>query len=400
MPSTSNAGYYCRQCGQYHAELPLSYDSPAPANWYDVPEGDRARRTVLGSDNCIIDNQLFFVKGNIELPIRESDQVFAWSVWLSLSHTNYQRAEACWNQPGRESEPPYFGWLNTALPVYPTTINLKTHVHSRPVGQRFVVQLEPTDHPLAIEQRTGITWERVQQIAEKLLHANFETEPSPEPNRTAASASPLSFRAAWQFAWSAYRQYLGLFTALMLLMLAAWVVLEVLVIAGQSLGIVWWAVAHASFLVTFAGLEAALVSACLDLAWGGRSTLAGALRQGIVAPQFLAGQVMYLVIVAIGLALLIVPGLLWASRYSLYGIGIVKGARAWPSFEHSADIIAGRWPRMLGLLGGLLLFNLLGACLLGLGLLVTVPVSALALAAVYQQLAGLTVTLTPPARRR
>jgi hypothetical protein len=44
-------------------------------------------------------------------------------------------------------------------------------VHTREVGQRPRIELEPTDHPLAVEQRQGITRERVQEIAEIVLHA-------------------------------------------------------------------------------------------------------------------------------------------------------------------------------------------------------------------------------------
>src|SRR5579862_5479566 len=40
----------------------------------------------------------------------------------------------------------------------------------REVGRRPRIELEPTDHPLAVEQRNGITWERVQQIAGLVLH--------------------------------------------------------------------------------------------------------------------------------------------------------------------------------------------------------------------------------------
>ncbi len=66
---------------------------------------------------------------------------------------------------------PYFGWLSTTLPLYPqATLNLKTHVHSRPPGRRFLLELEPTAHPLAVEQRDGITLDRVREIAESLLH--------------------------------------------------------------------------------------------------------------------------------------------------------------------------------------------------------------------------------------
>jgi hypothetical protein len=54
--------------------------------------------------------------------------------------------------------------------LYPETLNLKTNVYTQPVGVRPFIELEPTDHPLAIEQRTGISWERVQEIAELVLH--------------------------------------------------------------------------------------------------------------------------------------------------------------------------------------------------------------------------------------
>lgn len=79
------------------------------------------------------------------------------------------------NTPGREDEKPYFGWLTTELPFYsPGTTNLKTNAHTRPVGQRPFIELEPTDHPLAVEQRTGITLDRVREIAETVLHGNGE----------------------------------------------------------------------------------------------------------------------------------------------------------------------------------------------------------------------------------
>ncbi|MEU5161251.1 DUF2199 domain-containing protein [Streptomyces sp. NPDC020875] len=95
-----------------------------------------------------------------------------WEPAFSLSRESFSRTSDLWDRPGREAEKPYFGWLTTDLPVYPaTTLNLKTHVHTRPVGERPFVELEPTDHPLAIEQRTGISPERVREIASSVLHS-------------------------------------------------------------------------------------------------------------------------------------------------------------------------------------------------------------------------------------
>lgn len=168
----SSEGYFCKTCGKYHEGPPLSYGSPAPAQWFGIPEKERRRRTHLSSDQCEIDKRYFYIVGNIDVPLLDTAGVFRWSVWVSLSKANYERARKLWRRQGREAEPPYFGWLSTSLVCYPDTINLKTMVHTRPVGERPFVELEPTDHPLAVEQRTGITIERVRQIAEIILHQN------------------------------------------------------------------------------------------------------------------------------------------------------------------------------------------------------------------------------------
>ncbi|MEV0295490.1 DUF2199 domain-containing protein [Nocardia sp. NPDC050710] len=111
----------------------------------------------------------FFIRARLILPIVDSENDFE-SV-VSLSKANFARATELWTSPERVQEPPYFGWLSSEVPTYePTTLNLKTKLHSQPVGVRPIAELEPTDHPLAVEQRIGITLARVQAIAEQLLH--------------------------------------------------------------------------------------------------------------------------------------------------------------------------------------------------------------------------------------
>ena len=165
-------GYNCSTCGEFHLGLPFSYGSPAPAPYFDIPEDEREDRASLSSDQCIIDNEHFFVMGRLEIPVLDGNEnLFSWNVWISLSQENFERMSELWETEGREKEPPYFGWLSTKLPCYDhETFLLKTNVHTRPIGERPFVELEPTDHPLAIEQRNGITLKRVQEIAESVWH--------------------------------------------------------------------------------------------------------------------------------------------------------------------------------------------------------------------------------------
>jgi hypothetical protein len=47
---------------------------------------------------------------------------------------------------------------------------MKTMLHTRALGLRPLIELEPTDHPLAVEQRSGVRLARVREIAERMYH--------------------------------------------------------------------------------------------------------------------------------------------------------------------------------------------------------------------------------------
>jgi hypothetical protein len=85
-------GYTCRCCGKYHAELPLHYGAEAPVYWFGIPARQRKRRCVLSSDQCIIDDEHFYILGNLEIPVIGSKEKFSWGVWVSLSAQNFARA--------------------------------------------------------------------------------------------------------------------------------------------------------------------------------------------------------------------------------------------------------------------------------------------------------------------
>jgi hypothetical protein len=155
-----------------HEGPALCFGPWAPVLYETIPGEQRAARAELTDDVCAIDNEHFFIRGNLNLPIIGNSEHFSWLVWVSLSRQNMQRMLETWGRPGREAVPPYFGWLSTSLPGYPDTVNLKTNVHTCPVGIRPLIELEPTDHPLAREQREGITWERVLEINSLAEHGH------------------------------------------------------------------------------------------------------------------------------------------------------------------------------------------------------------------------------------
>lgn len=94
-----------------------------------------------------------------------------YGVWSSLSEQSFKRVLELWDDPRRNDEPPYFGWLSNSIPGYPETLNLKVDVVTREPDLRPLVVLQDGDHPLIEEQRRGITMDRVYEIAGLNMHA-------------------------------------------------------------------------------------------------------------------------------------------------------------------------------------------------------------------------------------
>ena len=159
----------CRTCGQRHKGLP-SFGPEAPAAYEDIPDRERQKRCRLGSDGCVIDEKYFFVRGCLEIPIQKTTEQFVWLVWCSLSHASFEKWTDTYEQEKRSHVGPFFGWLNTALPLYGNTLSLKTMVHLRDDGLRPLVIVEPTDHQLAVAQREGISAKTVEDMVSALLH--------------------------------------------------------------------------------------------------------------------------------------------------------------------------------------------------------------------------------------
>lgn len=161
--------FHCASCGQTHEGMP-SFGADAPLSYYAVPEHERARRCRLGSDDCVIDDEHFFVRGCVELPVHGHPEPFTWGVWVSLSTQSYQAWVTSFQEDKRSHIGPFFGWLNAWLKPYPDTRSLKTRIHLRDNGIRPYIELEPTQHPLAVEQREGISIDRVAEIHAAMVH--------------------------------------------------------------------------------------------------------------------------------------------------------------------------------------------------------------------------------------
>jgi len=102
---------------------------------------------------------------------------------------------------------------------------------------------------------------------------------------------------------------------------------------------------------------------------------------------YLIGQIAVAVAVLIGLVLFIVPGLVIAAAF-LFTPYIVmdKGCGPFEAMTESRRITEGHRTRLILMMSTIVLLNVCGFLALGIGLLITVPVSMLAVAHAYRTL--------------
>ena len=121
-------GFICTRCGEFHEVLPMCFGAEYPDYYFSVPTHERQHRVEYTGDFCVVDEEHFFIRARIEIPVIDSEELFCWNVWTSLSETNFIRTNEKLDDPERVGEPPYFGWLQTVIPGYTNTINIRTLV--------------------------------------------------------------------------------------------------------------------------------------------------------------------------------------------------------------------------------------------------------------------------------
>jgi len=165
-----NRLWTCHSCGETHRGVfDIAYDKPSI--WLD--SGTRASNSDLSSfstnflsdDFCIVEREHYFVRCVLELAISHTKGgLFVFGVWSSLSEANFAVYVNSFSRNDQSVLGPWFGWFSNRLPGDPDTLNLKCQVHPRNDRRRPFIELEPTDHPLACDQRNGISIDRLIEI--------------------------------------------------------------------------------------------------------------------------------------------------------------------------------------------------------------------------------------------
>jgi hypothetical protein len=148
----------------------IAFDAPAHYS-QGVPKEERADRAQLNEDFCVIDNNAFYVRCVLNIPILEHKDSLEWGVWSSLSEANFRKYSETFHDLDQSKLGPMFSWFSSILPNYPSTLSLRCNVVPADNRQRPHILFDPSqDHPLLADIKNGITLERAIAFVEPSLH--------------------------------------------------------------------------------------------------------------------------------------------------------------------------------------------------------------------------------------
>lgn len=182
--------------------------------------------------------------------------------------------------------------------------------------------------------------------------------------------------------WEMFKEHVGEFLGFTLIIFVAYAVSSKLAFAGSLI-----------ISAVVASLSAGYSIAAFKLMSGQQFEFADFFKGfNYFLPLFLASLAGGF-LVGIGLALLIIPGIYLAVSY-LFATFLILDYRMefWQALETSRKIISKNWFAFLGFAFALFAINLLGCLALGVGLLVTIPVTSCAAAIAYKEIVGLNST--------
>jgi hypothetical protein len=165
-----NGIFQCSSCGQQHLGLPASFAADYPDPYANLSVEARELRALISSDQCIVDQQEFYIRGCLEVPIIGTDEMFIWGLWARMNETDFDEISDHWEREGRENlVGPYKGRLANALPIYTDTLNQRVEIRISPVGTRPLFMMEDAGTVLFDEQHSGLSPQKATEYACLLL---------------------------------------------------------------------------------------------------------------------------------------------------------------------------------------------------------------------------------------
>ena len=160
-------GFTCTLCGERHETELRDVRLTLPDPVFRLDEAERERTAWVSEDSSVLrdgDIDRHFVRGLLEVPILGASEYFGYGVWVEVERDDFSRLGELWHDPDGWRHEPFDGALANELAPYDDTVGLPVRLRLRDVRLLPLVELAGP-HPLARDQRDGITDHRAHELA-------------------------------------------------------------------------------------------------------------------------------------------------------------------------------------------------------------------------------------------
>jgi hypothetical protein len=163
--------FTCTVCGESHAGEMRDIRLSLPEPIFRIEEADRDDRAWVGDDSAVLrdrEEERFFVRALLELPVAGEDGYFGYGTWIEVGEADFDTLGELWHDEDGWQREPFTGTLANELHPYAFTEGLPVRIRLRDVRLLPLVELDDSNHELVRAQRNGISSHRAHELAATL----------------------------------------------------------------------------------------------------------------------------------------------------------------------------------------------------------------------------------------
>jgi hypothetical protein len=169
----------CSICGKRCDELEPAFRRPDAV--FAVPEQERDRRVRQSDDFVSIDDEAFFIRGVVPIPVEDLDHPYCWGFWVKVARKHFEEYQRFFNVDPPRDHPGFEGTLANQTRHLAPTLGSPVNVGLQSGRHRPVIMLLDESHTLAQDQARGVTRSRVHTWSTLFQGREDPLQPTPDP---------------------------------------------------------------------------------------------------------------------------------------------------------------------------------------------------------------------------
>ena len=153
----------CSDCGKDLDEHDLDAGFELPDVVWAIPPEEREERAIYTPDLCALDGKRFFIRGVAYVRVHGGRADFGWGLWAEVPEDVFEWYRSVYDSELRAGSHAR-GLIANTPPGYESLAEQSTTLVFRVGRERPKLELLPSSHGLYVEQRDGISEQRLHEI--------------------------------------------------------------------------------------------------------------------------------------------------------------------------------------------------------------------------------------------